>query len=148
MQGYGNGIGAYRQTQVTTADPRRLVIMCYENVIKQLGRARSAYESGDFEAKGKALGNTYDTIELLLQSLDLKQGGDIARALQSLYTYSLRRLPEGDLNKDIGAFSEMARLFEEMLASWKELSLQPGVPEGTTGRAGAREPTAMASGGV
>ena len=33
---YNNGIQAYRKTNVVTADPKRLVIMCYEGAIENL----------------------------------------------------------------------------------------------------------------
>ena len=126
MQGYGNGVNAYRQAQVGTADPRRLVVMCYEHVIKQLDLAQRNYESCDYEAKAQALAKVQDTVELLLQSLDTKKGGQIADSLQALYTYALRRLTEGDLKKDMAVFKEVSKLFEELLESWKALPLPQG----------------------
>ena len=33
---YSNGIQMYRKTNVTTADPKRLVLMCYEGAIDYL----------------------------------------------------------------------------------------------------------------
>jgi len=33
MYGNGNGINAYKQTNVITADPKRLILMCYEGAI-------------------------------------------------------------------------------------------------------------------
>lgn len=36
MYGNGSGINAYRQINVTTADPKRLVLMCYEGAIGSL----------------------------------------------------------------------------------------------------------------
>lgn len=125
MTAYGNGINAYRQTQVGTADPKRLVIMCCENVVKQMHLARKAYEAGSFEAKGKALINAQDTVELLLQSLDLEKGGAVAAGLQSLYTYALRRISEGDIQKDLSCFDEVSKLFEELLESWRAVSMDP-----------------------
>jgi len=150
MQGYGNGINAYRQTQVGTADPRRLVIMCYENVIKKTAAAKKAYESGDYEAKGKAVANVQDTIEVLLQSLDHERGGRIALGLHALYTYCMRRLTDGDIRKDLSAFDEVSSIFEDLLASWKAMSPDNGAGNGTRRsnvKTGAVKEGAAAAGG-
>ena len=119
---YGKGINAYRQTNVVTADPGKLVIMCYEEVLKNLKTARSAYESKDYETKGTALSKVHDIVVFLMQSLDLDKGGDIAGGLDSLYNYILRRIMDGDLKKDVAVFDEIIHIFEELLASWKEIS--------------------------
>ena len=52
---YGNGIGAYQQAGVLTADPKRLVLMCYEEAIRNLKIAKAKYISRDYEEKAHAL---------------------------------------------------------------------------------------------
>jgi flagellar protein FliS len=149
MQGYGQGINAYRKTQVGTADPRELVIMCYEAAIKQLGTAREAYETGDYEAKARAVAKVHDTVELLMQSLDFEKGGNVARNLQALYSYVIRRLTDGDLRRDTSAFDEAARIFEDLLTSWRKLPKRPdsgySTPSSVPGETGGQ---ARAVGGL
>ena len=120
---YGNGIDAYRQTNVVTADPRKLVVMCYEDAVKHLKTALTAYESNDYEAKARSLAKVHDIVAFLIQSLDFTRGGDIARALDSLYNYILRRLMDGDLKRDKAAFDEVIHIFEELLSSWRNISV-------------------------
>lgn len=122
---YGNGIDAYRQINVTTADPVRLVLMCYEGAIGSLKTAREKYNSREYEAKGKAIQKTQDILNLLMQSLDFEQGGEIATSLEALYNYILRRLLEADLKKDVKIIEEAIYFLEELESAWKEIFSTP-----------------------
>ncbi len=57
---YENGVGSYRQTDVLTADPKRLVIMCYERTIDSLKFAKEKFLAGEHEAKAKAVDKKAD----------------------------------------------------------------------------------------
>ncbi|MBT8491019.1 MAG: flagellar export chaperone FliS [Deltaproteobacteria bacterium] len=122
---YGNGINAYRQVKVTTADPKKLILMCYEGVISNLKIAKDAYTAGEFEAKGKAVQKVQDILTLLIQSLDFDQGGSIAMGLNSLYTYMMRRLTEADVQRELKIFDEIIGMLEELESAWKEISDTP-----------------------
>ena len=58
----GNGINAYKQANVITADPRRLIILCYETVINNIKMARECYISKDYETKAKCRSGPRDAI--------------------------------------------------------------------------------------
>jgi flagellar protein FliS len=122
---YGNGISAYRQANVTTADPKKLILLCYEGAISNLKIVKDAYAAGEFEAKGKALQKVHDILTLLIQSLDFDKGGSIAVGLNSLYTYMMRRLTEGDLQRELKVFDEVIGMLEELESAWKEISASP-----------------------
>ena len=131
-----SGIHAYKQANVVTADPRKLVIMCYEGAISNLTMACDAYRSGHFERKCTALVKAQDIIMLLIQSLDLKRGGQIAQNLDSLYNYILRRITEGDIKQDTAPLEEASKILNTLLTSWKQASPVPG-------EAGTRKPTIL-----
>ncbi len=122
MYGNGSGINAYKQTNVKTADPQRLVLMCYEGAISSLKTAKAKYISKEYELKGNAVQKTQDIIAVLMQGLDFKQGGELAMNLESLYNYMLRRIMEGDLKGDIKAFDEVILMLKELESAWKERS--------------------------
>ena len=120
-----NGINAYKQTNITTADPLKLVLMCYEKAISNLKTAREKYAAEEYEPKAKALQTVQDILSLLMQSLDFEKGGEIADNLNSLYAYMQRRITEGDLQKDLQAFDEVAGMLEELESGWEEISSAP-----------------------
>jgi len=125
MYGNGNGINTYKRTNVTTADPAKLVLMCYEGAISNLEIAREQYIAEKYEPKAKAVQKVQDILALLLQSLDFEKGGEISVALESLYNYMARRITEGDLQKDFRVFDEIIVMFEELESAWKEIGLAP-----------------------
>ena len=84
---HSNKIQSYRRTNVITADPKRLVIMCYEGAIENLKTSMQKIIEKDYEGKGRAITKAQDIINELLCSLDFEKGGPIARNLDSLYNY-------------------------------------------------------------
>lgn len=116
-----HGLRAYRKTTVITADPGKLVIMCYEGAIDQLKIAKMKYLEKDYEAKCKALTKAMNIIDELLYSLDFEKGGDISRNLQAIYNYVTRRILLADINRDIDGIDEVIGMLTELLSSWKEI---------------------------
>ena len=117
----GNGIDAYRQTNVTTADPGRLVLMCYEGAISSLKTAREKYISKEYEAKVETVQKAQSIISELMQALNFEKGGEVAGNLEALYNYMLRRITEGDVKGDMKAFDEVILMLGELESAWKEI---------------------------
>ena len=122
---YCNGVQSYRKTNITTSDPVRLIIMCYEGAIDSLKLAKEKIKEKDYEKKAKAIIKAQDIIEELMSSLNFEKGGEIADNLESLYNYMLRRILQGDLNKDVGAIDEVIGIFSDLLSAWQEVALKP-----------------------
>jgi len=118
---YSNGIQDYRRTSVVTADPKRLVLMCYEGAMDNLKLVKQKLIEKDYEAKSKALIKAQDIINELLCSLDFEKGGSIAKNLDSLYNYMLRRIIHADVNKDVSALNEVVGMLNELKFAWEEV---------------------------
>ena len=118
---YNMGIQSYRKTSVVTADPKRLVLMCYEGAIESLKIGKQKIIEKDYEAKSKAFIKAQDIINELLCSLNFEKGGAIARNLDSLYHYMLRVILNADLKKDTNAIDDIIRMLEELKSAWEEI---------------------------
>jgi flagellar protein FliS len=118
---YSNGIQSYRKTNVITADPGKLVIMCYEGAIDNLKLAKRKFNEQDYEGKGKAVTKTLDILDELLCALDFEKGGSIASNLESLYNFMTRRILQAEAEKDIDGFDEIIRMLSELLAAWQDI---------------------------
>ncbi len=128
---YGRMISQYHRTNVETASQADLIIMCYERFIQLMHQARTHYEEGDFENKARALQKALDIMQELQQSLNLEKGGEIARNLDSIYSYLNRRLLEGDIEQDLSIFDEAARIMSDLKEAWININSQPEQhPEG------------------
>jgi flagellar secretion chaperone FliS len=112
----------YQQANLFTANPVRLIIMCYDGAIGSLKLACQYYAAKEYEAKAKALQKAMDIIHELNGSLDMEKGGTIAANLRSLYLYMIQILLEGDIKKDVTMFNEVIRMLEELESAWKEIA--------------------------
>ena len=120
-----NGIQSYRRTNVVTADPGKLVIMCYEGAIDNLMIAKQKDAEKKYEEKSRHINKTKDIIDELLCSLDFEKGGLIARNLESLYNYMTRRILQADTNKNMGALDDVIGMLRELLSAWEEVFTKP-----------------------
>lgn len=116
-----NGTQSYRRTKVLTADPKRLVLMCYEGTIDSLKIGKQNIAQKDYEGKARALTKAQDIINELLCALDYEKGGSIAKNLDSLYNYMLRRIIHVDLKNDLRAVDEVIGMLTELKAAWEEI---------------------------
>lgn len=119
---YRNAVKTYQQANFMTANPLKLVLMCYEGAIGNLKAARDAYAAGDYEKKAKVLQKTMDILHELNASLDMEKGGAIASNLRNIYNYILKVLVESDLKKDFQMFDKVIYMLEELESSWKKLA--------------------------
>ena len=144
---YSNGIQSYRRTKVMTADPRKLVMLCYEGAIDNLKVGKQRIAEEDYEGRSKSLGKAQDIIGELLCSLNSEEGGSIAKGLDSLYNYMLRRIIHADLKNDLRAIEEVIGMLTELKAAWQEIFCQQG-SEMSPEKAGFDQEKGQASGTV
>lgn len=121
-----NGIQSYRKTNVMTANPKRLIIMCYEGAIENLKISKQKYIEQDYDGRSKALSKAQDIINELVCALDFEKGGAIAMSLDSLYNYMLRRIIHADVNKDVTPIDEIIGMLYELKSAWEEVLYKPG----------------------
>jgi len=114
----GNIFQTYQQTDIITADPRRLIIMCYEGAIQNLGLAKLHYLNKNYEAKGKAIQKALDIINALREALDFEKGGEIAKNLDRIYDFFNRYILMADIKRDIKGFDQTMFLLGELKSAW------------------------------
>jgi len=120
-----NGIAAYQQADVSTADPLKLVIMCYDGAISNLRVARDSIAARELERKSDAFDRASDFIGELNRALDFERGGEIAQNLHALYNYMLRRIMEANIRLETETVDEIVGLLEELRSAWQALANGP-----------------------
>lgn len=115
------GTQSYRKTNVMTADPKRLILMCYDGAIDTLKIGKQKMAERNYEGKSKEFIKAQDIINELLCALDFEKGGSIAKSLDSLYNYMLRRIIEADLEKNVMAVDEVIGMLNELKSAWEEI---------------------------
>lgn len=115
---------AYRDTGIKTASGGTLVIMLYDEAVRQLSSALQKFNAegkvapGDIEGFGAALVKTQEIINELQTSLDMDKGGDVAKNLMSLYIYFNQELLSINLRKDRKKLEFVLDMLTQMRDSW------------------------------
>lgn len=120
------------ESGVTAADPHKLISMLYQGALLAIANAKNGILRKDIPAKGAAISHAISIIdEGLNASLDKKVGGDLAQNLSSLYEYMGKRLTQANLNNDIAALDEVARLLNDLKGAWESIR-QPAAVSAAT----------------
>ena len=114
---------AYRQTRVKTATQGRLIVMLYDEGLKQLKTAENEFHSSQpkLELVHNAIVKAQDIITELMVSLDFEKGGDIAQNLFHLYMYFNQKLVDANLSKDVSNLHEVFKLMSDLRDAWVEI---------------------------
>lgn len=128
-----NPLAAYKETRVRTAGPGQLVVMLYDEAVKQCDRAVDLLEMDvrkhpvNIEKINVALGKVQDIVTELMASLDFDAGGDIAKDLFALYVYFKKELMEANMAKESKRIRSVRRMLDELRSAWAVIATQvPG----------------------
>ncbi|SFM43143.1 flagellar export chaperone FliS [Thermodesulforhabdus norvegica] len=116
-----NPLDAYRKTQVETADPVSLVIMCYDAIIDDLKEAQKYHQEKNLEATYDKVRHAQDVITELLVGLDYERGGDIAVNLGRLYNFMLRQLIGVNSRTSPDYYDPLIKIMEELRDAWRQI---------------------------
>lgn len=89
---YASAAVAYREREVLTASPGRLVVITFDHLLVNLRRARFAMEANNAELRAESVAKAREAVMELLVTTDVERGGAIAGNLRSIYVYLVREL--------------------------------------------------------
>ncbi|MCE5334554.1 MAG: flagellar export chaperone FliS [Desulfobacteraceae bacterium] len=133
-----HALNTYQKTAVETADPLQLIILCYDAAIRDLKEARDLHEKHDMDAAYRKIRHAQDIITELLVGLDYERGGDIAKNLNRLYNFVLRRLMGINSREDTAIYGHLIKILSELKSAWDELKLRAHDASGMDAGAPAR----------
>jgi len=113
----------YRETQIKTASPGKLLLMLYDGAIRFLNVAIKALDKEEKELEKAHIHiiKVQNIISELTVTLDLEKGGEIAENLKELYTFMKKHLIKANLEKDTKYLEEVKGLIEQLRVAWKEV---------------------------
>lgn len=112
---------ASNRVLVDEASPQRLTGMLFEGALTRLATARGAMARGETAGKLRAVAGAVAIIEHLRGCLDLQAGGAIARNLDAIYDYLLRRLVHANALNDTAVIDEVADLLRPLAEAWDQI---------------------------
>jgi flagellar protein FliS len=111
---YTSQASRYREMEVLSASPGRLVVLLYDHLLTQLRRARLAMEQGDVERRAAALERASSAVQELMVTLDHEKGGEIAAQLGGLYGFLLGELIVLGGSRDVAHLGRLIGIVSEL----------------------------------
>jgi flagellar secretion chaperone FliS len=106
------------QSGVMDASPHRLIQMLFEGALERIVQAKGAMLQHQIARKGELIGKAVNIVAGLQGSLDDKTDGDLARNLDGLYDYIIRRLSQANYENNAVILDECSRLLGEIKSAW------------------------------
>lgn len=115
---------AYQDAEMMTADPRRLVVLLFDGMVRELCAAREAMAQRDYYGQCTSIVRTQRILSVLASALQDGEAPEIARALGSLYHWAHARLTEASLNDDEVLLAEVTEIIVVLRDAWRQAELQ------------------------
>ena len=126
---YKDASATYKETRIKTAGQGQLIVMLYDEAVRQLTKALELLEKnndknnpGNIELISKAVMKTEEIITELMVSLDFEQGGEIAKNLFALYTWFNRELLEANISQNADRINVVRDMLSELRNTWSAVS--------------------------
>ena len=141
MEPYTNPSSAYKETRVRTAGQGQLIVMLYDEAIKQIDTAVQALDTHTkkLDTVHNAITKTQNIITELTVSLDFDKGGEMAKNLFNLYMFFNQQLTEANVRKEAAPLRVVRNFMAQIRDSWVQIAniqVQPTPPSSGVNIAG------------
>lgn len=110
----------YKNNQIETASPEKILIMLYDGAIQFTRQAMQGIDTGDKILQAEKISRVMAIICEFSNSLDHEIGGEIAADLDALYGFMTRELTRANLTGDRKALEVVEKLLLELRETWVE----------------------------
>ena len=110
------------------ASPHQLVQMLLGGALDRLAQAKGGVLRHDRAQKLHGVSKTVAIIEHLRINLDREAGGEIARNLENLYDYMVRRLLKANVDDDVLIIDEVSGLLRDVKSAWDAIPMNLRAP--------------------
>jgi flagellar protein FliS len=114
------GATAYLEAQVLGSSREQLVVLLYDHLLAQLGRAKTAIAAGDIERKAASLEKASAIVFELLASLDQDKGGELASRLAALYAFFISEIGAAGRSMDAHRLDNIVQLVGTLREAWSQ----------------------------
>ena len=126
------GISSYQKTEVLTANRETILLMLYSGAIRFLKLGIAGAEKKDRATKCENITKAQRIVSELRATLNYEAGGEIAKGLESLYSFVTRRLVEGVMTDETTGLQEALKILEDLAVTWEKAIAQVKAEKGGT----------------
>jgi len=114
-------VKSYKTTHVLTTDPYKLILLLYDEAIKQLFKVREAIKNNDIKERGESLSKVIDIITELLAAVQGDNNDEVVIFLRWLYSNMLTELPKVNINNDLSTVERSIKYIAQLRTIWKKV---------------------------
>lgn len=132
---YNQALNVYKETRVKTASQGALIVMLYEEAIKHISAAEGLLDENvkkdpsRIEKSNNHILKAQEIVTELTASLNMEEGGDIAKNLMSLYTFFMAQLSAANFEKKPEKLISVRTLMQELLSAWTQIASSSSAAE-------------------
>jgi flagellar protein FliS len=112
---------AYQENAVSGANPVRLTIMMYEQIMQDVARADQALKEQRVEQCAQEIGHAVAVIGYLQATLRPEAGPQVARNLGGFYTMLREKLMEAQVRSSRDILDQLRRQLSEVHEAWLQV---------------------------
>ncbi len=116
---------AYREREVLSASPEKLVVIIFDHVLVNLRRARMAIEAGNIELRVQSMNKAREGVMELLMSTDAERGGEMTVRLRALYAFALREFLTIGKTRDVKQLETVTAIFGNLREAFATIASDP-----------------------
>ncbi|WP_457626270.1 flagellar export chaperone FliS [Persephonella sp.] len=115
-----NPYAAYQQNSNHIESKEDLLLTTLEEILSKLNIAKMAIEEENITLKAENITKVTDAVLVLQASLDLDNGGEIAKNLNDIYSFVLEELVKANLRNDKEIIQNVIDILTPIYEGFKE----------------------------
>jgi flagellar protein FliS len=119
-----DALQAYRESEVTGDNPVHLVVLLYDQLLRDLRRALDAFEQRDIPRRCQELDHALLVLAQLQGSLNLQDGGEVADILDRFYDLVRHDLVQASIDDSPELVEKRWRNILGVREAWLEVERQ------------------------
>ncbi len=116
---------SYRDMEVLSAPPGRLVVIVYDFLLVHLRRTGIAIDTGNTPLFSVSIGKAEDGLSELMGGIDRERGGSVADELVALYSFFLGALVDIRATKNRALLARVASQVNVLRDAFAEIAAAP-----------------------
>ena len=116
------GAQAYANTQIQTASSVQVIVLLYDGAISSMRLAQEGMSTMNFQDKSRFLDRALRVVGELSASLNMEEGGGIAKDLRRMYEYIQFELTQANLKNEPLRLEGPIRCLSVIREAWQDLA--------------------------
>ena len=98
---YNKYVKKYQESNVNTADPKKIMIMLFDACIQFLGKAAIAIKEKKYADKTANINSAKQILREFMRTIDLENGNDTSKHLYVFYNRQINNLTKVSVHRDL-----------------------------------------------